>query len=120
MVDWFWLVLVNLISQKTKRTTRYWTLFFLFLSSALWLIATYFSLISPYFKYHWTHWTTSDRVYIATPLLNNTKRGDNMIDLQTQTIKLLFEQQLLNLTTKTILQNKEDTFDFQLSGGWIR
>ncbi|HLD72716.1 MAG TPA: hypothetical protein VJA23_03960 [Candidatus Nanoarchaeia archaeon] len=43
-----------------------------------------------------------------------------MIDLQPKTIKLLFEQNILNLTTKTILQEKEDSFDFQLSGGWIK
>jgi len=42
-----------------------------------------------------------------------------MIDLTTNTIKRLFEKQVSKLTQKT-LYCKEDLFDFQLSGGWIR
>lgn len=42
-----------------------------------------------------------------------------MVDLTTKTIKKLFEQQVRNLTSSTIM-NKEDSFDFQLSGGWLK
>jgi hypothetical protein len=43
-----------------------------------------------------------------------------MIDLQPKTIKKIFEQQILNMTTKTVIRDKENTFDFQLSGGWLK
>ena len=42
-----------------------------------------------------------------------------MVDLTTTTIKRLFEQQVRTLTSSTVM-NKEDSFDFQLSGGWLR
>jgi len=42
-----------------------------------------------------------------------------MVDLTTVTIKKLFEQQIRALTQDTII-SKEDTFDFQLSGVWLR
>ncbi len=42
-----------------------------------------------------------------------------MVDLTTKTIKKLFEQQIRELTRQTITK-KTETFDFQLSGGWIR
>lgn len=40
-----------------------------------------------------------------------------MVDLSTKTIKQLFEQQISDLTRRTIL---EESFDFQLSGGWLQ
>lgn len=42
-----------------------------------------------------------------------------MVDLSTKTIKRLFEEQVRMLTMQTI-GVKEQTFDYQLSGGWIR
>ncbi len=42
-----------------------------------------------------------------------------MVDLSAKTIKRLFQQQVQELTQKTIFP-KEDTFDYQLSGGWLR
>ena len=42
-----------------------------------------------------------------------------MIDLTTTTIKRLFEQQIKDLTERTIIQ-REDTFDIQFSGRWAR
>jgi len=42
-----------------------------------------------------------------------------MVDLTNKTIKDLFERQVRQLTYNTIL-SKEDTFDYQLSGRWIR
>ena len=42
-----------------------------------------------------------------------------MVDLNTKTIKDLFEQQVRELTKRTVM-TKEDSFDFQLSGGWLR
>ena len=41
-----------------------------------------------------------------------------MIDLTNKTIKTLFEEQVRQLTARTI--DREDLFDFQLSGGWLR
>ncbi len=41
-----------------------------------------------------------------------------MIDLTQTTIKKLFEAQVRELTSRTI--EKEDFFDYQLSGGWLR
>lgn len=41
-----------------------------------------------------------------------------MNDLSTHTIKKLFEKQVNELTRRSLPQ--EDSFDFQLSGGWIR
>lgn len=40
-----------------------------------------------------------------------------MIDLSTGTIRQLFEQQVRELTQRTII-TKEDSFDYQFSGGW--
>ena len=42
-----------------------------------------------------------------------------MVDLTTKTIQRLFEKQVRELTHRTIAV-KEDTFDYQLSGGWIQ
>ena len=42
-----------------------------------------------------------------------------MVDLTNKTIKHLFEQQVLDMTRRTLI-DREDTFDYQLSGGWIR
>lgn len=42
-----------------------------------------------------------------------------MVDLTTKTIKKIFERQIRELTTKSLM-TKEDSFDFQLSGGWLR
>jgi hypothetical protein len=42
-----------------------------------------------------------------------------MVDLTTNTIKKLFEQQIRELTRQTI-NKKAETFDYQLSGEWIR
>jgi hypothetical protein len=40
-----------------------------------------------------------------------------MIDLTNNTIKKLFEKQIRELTRRTII---EESFDFQLSGAWLR
>ena len=40
-----------------------------------------------------------------------------MVDLTTRTIKRLFEQQIRELTSRTV--HKEDSFDYQF-GGWVR
>ncbi len=42
-----------------------------------------------------------------------------MVDLNPKTIKQLFERQVRELTTRTLLA-KEDTFDWQFSGGWLK
>lgn len=42
-----------------------------------------------------------------------------MIDLTTFTIKNLFEKQIRELTQQTLM-TREDSFDYQLSGGWIK
>ena len=42
-----------------------------------------------------------------------------MVDLTQNTIQELFEQQIRELTQRTS-SLKEDSFDFQLSGGWLR
>ncbi len=42
-----------------------------------------------------------------------------MVDMTTKTIKRLFEKQIRELTRQSVM-TKEDTFDFQLSGGWLR
>ena len=42
-----------------------------------------------------------------------------MIDLTTNTIKSLFEQQIRMLTQRTLMP-KEDSFDVQFSGGWLQ
>lgn len=42
-----------------------------------------------------------------------------MVDLNAKTIQKLFEQQIRELTQKTFIK-KEDSFDFQLSGGWLQ
>lgn len=41
-----------------------------------------------------------------------------MVDLTTRTIKRIFERQVKELTYQS-LANKEDSFDFQFSGGWL-
>ena len=41
-----------------------------------------------------------------------------MVDLTTKTIQRLFHRQVQELTQRTVL-SKEDTFDYQLSGGWL-
>ena len=40
-----------------------------------------------------------------------------MVDLTTTTIKKLFEEQVRELTGKTI--SHEELFDYQFSGGWF-
>ena len=45
--------------------------------------------------------------------------GKQMIDLTQRTIRQLFERQIRELTQRTLI-SKEDTFDFQLSGGWLQ
>tara|TARA_Y100000310_G_C20474460_1_gene711701 strand:- start:389 stop:523 length:135 start_codon:yes stop_codon:yes gene_type:complete len=42
-----------------------------------------------------------------------------MVDLTTTTIQKLFERQIKNMTERTLI-NKEDSFDIQFSGGWLR
>lgn len=42
-----------------------------------------------------------------------------MVDLTNNTIRRLFEQQVKELTSRTVI-SKEDSFDYQLSGGWLR
>jgi len=42
-----------------------------------------------------------------------------MVDLTTKTIKKLFEEQIRMLTMKTV-GVRESSFDYQLSGAWIR
>ena len=42
-----------------------------------------------------------------------------MIDLTTKTIRKLFEKQVRELTQRTLMR-REDSFDYQFSGGWIR
>jgi hypothetical protein len=42
-----------------------------------------------------------------------------MIDLSTQTVRRLFEQQMKLLTQQTLMP-KEDSFDYQFSGRWIQ
>tara|TARA_Y100000310_G_scaffold335140_1_gene416463 strand:+ start:1014 stop:1139 length:126 start_codon:yes stop_codon:yes gene_type:complete len=41
-----------------------------------------------------------------------------MVDLTTRTIKKIFENQIRELTSKTV--PKEESFDYQFSGGWLR
>lgn len=43
-----------------------------------------------------------------------------MNDLRRETIKRLFERQVMEMTRQTITQDSADVFDYQLSGGWIR
>ena len=42
-----------------------------------------------------------------------------MVDLTTKTIKRIFENQVKELTNKTLM-TKEDSFDYQMSGGWAQ
>ncbi|MFH1828484.1 MAG: hypothetical protein ABH824_04430 [Nanoarchaeota archaeon] len=42
-----------------------------------------------------------------------------MVDLTNKTIRKIFERQIRELTLRTIIA-KEDSFDLQLSGGWLR
>ena len=41
-----------------------------------------------------------------------------MVDLTTRTIRNLFEKQVRDLTERTLI-TKEDSFDYQMSGGWF-
>ena len=41
-----------------------------------------------------------------------------MIDLTTKTIRTIFEKQVRELTARTI--PREESFNLQFSGGWIR
>ncbi len=41
-----------------------------------------------------------------------------MVDLSNKTIQKIFHEQVRQLTTNTLI-SKEETFDFQMSGGWI-
>ena len=59
--------------------------------------------------------TTS--VCLSFPISKKNKEVHKMVDLSTTTIKRLFEKQIKDLTQKI---PQEDSFDFQLSGGWIR
>gem|GEM_PF-1015426 len=43
-----------------------------------------------------------------------------MVDLSTRTIRNLFEEQMRELTRRTIILSREDSFDYQLSGGWLQ
>jgi len=42
-----------------------------------------------------------------------------MVDLSNKTIKNLFEKQVRELTARSII-SKEESFDLQFSGGWLR
>ena len=42
-----------------------------------------------------------------------------MVDLTTKTIRNLFEKQVQDLTYRTRM-HKEDSFDVQFNGGWLR
>ncbi len=42
-----------------------------------------------------------------------------MIDLNTQHIKRLFEEQIRDLTQRTLIC-REDSFDLQFSGRWLQ
>jgi hypothetical protein len=41
------------------------------------------------------------------------------MDLTTNTIKKLFEQQIRDLTMRTMM-TKEESFDYQFGGGWLQ
>ncbi len=43
-----------------------------------------------------------------------------MVDMSNKTIKRLFQQQIRELTKKTIERQQDDVFDYQMSGAWIR
>jgi hypothetical protein len=42
-----------------------------------------------------------------------------MVDLGKNTISKLFQQQVMELTQRTVMPI-EDSFDYQFSGGWLR
>ena len=42
-----------------------------------------------------------------------------MVDLTKKTISRLFQQQIMELTQRTVMPI-EETFDYQFSGGWLR
>ena len=42
-----------------------------------------------------------------------------MVDLTNRTIKKIFEQQVKDLTLRTVA-TREDSFDYQLSGEWLQ
>ena len=50
---------------------------------------------------------------------NYIKEAIHMIDLTTRTIQKLFERQVRTLTQQSLM-HKEDSFDYQLSGGWLQ
>jgi len=66
------------------------------------------------------HWTTPARLYKQAEFLRFHKTEViAMVDLTTKTIQRIFHRQVQELTQRTIM-SKEDTFDYQLSGGWIQ
>ena len=66
------------------------------------------------------HWTTPARVYKHAEFLRFHKiEVMPMVDLTTKTIQRIFHRQVQELTQRTIM-SKEDTFDYQLSGGWLQ
>ena len=78
-----------------------------------------FSCLSPPLK-PLPHWTGAARLYKQPrSQVFYKKRLLAMIDLTTRNIQRLFERQVRELTRKTIM-SKEDTFDYQLSGGWLQ
>ena len=69
---------------------------------------------------HFMHWTTPARLFKQAKFLRFIKiEVMPMVDLTTKTIQRIFHKQVQELTQRTIM-SKEDTFDYQLSGGWIR
>ncbi len=65
------------------------------------------------------HWTTSARLYKQPHALVLIKTEViPMVDLTTKTIQRIFHRQVQELTQRTVM-SKEDTFDYQLSGGWL-
>lgn len=43
----------------------------------------------------------------------------SMVDLSHKTIKQLFEKQIRDLTIRSVI-SKEESFDYQFNGGWLR
>jgi len=66
------------------------------------------------------NWTSTDRVY-KSPFTTRIYQKEviSMVDLTNKTIRKIFERQIRELTLRTIIA-KEDSFDLQLSGGWLR
>jgi len=63
----------------------------------------------------------SSHAYFTLLILTKKQKKEviAMVDLSHKTIKHLFEQQVIDMTRKTLME-REDSFDYQLSGGWIR